>query len=178
MAAMLDCLGHSFPFISPGTEMDVGQALQPGETPLCAAQSTCPAVRRHPQSLPGQGGAPSLPITLSPTHCLPGPQRSKMRRNLGTDVHWETCLPKLHFVTRNQITTCWRGGKLAINILVWILCARHHQLWAFSDEGKMLWYTNKCLSTVLLPHQYNLTKLLPWKQKKTKSRLMMHTWSK
>ncbi|KAI3372363.1 hypothetical protein L3Q82_022859 [Scortum barcoo] len=44
MAVMLDCLGHIFPFISPGTEMDVGQALQPGETPLCAAQNTCPAV--------------------------------------------------------------------------------------------------------------------------------------
>ena len=37
-AVMLDCLGHIFPFISPGTEMDVGQALQPGETPPCAAQ--------------------------------------------------------------------------------------------------------------------------------------------
>jgi len=72
MAVMLDCLGHIFPFISPGTEMDVGQALQPGATPPCAAQNTCPAVRRHPQSLPGQAGAPSLSITLSPTRCLPG----------------------------------------------------------------------------------------------------------
>lgn len=56
--------------------MDVGQVQQPGETPLCAAQNTCPAVRRHLQSLPGQGGAPSLSITLSPTHCLLGTQRS------------------------------------------------------------------------------------------------------
>lgn len=128
MAVMLDCLGHIFPFISPGTEMDVGQALQPGETPLCAAQNTCPAVRRHPQSLPGQGGAPSLSITLSPTHGLLGPRRSKMRRNLGTGVHWEICRSKLHFLTRNQITSCLHGRKLAINILVWILCARHPQL--------------------------------------------------
>lgn len=136
MAVMLDCLGHIFPFISPGTEMDVGQALQPGETPLCAAQNTCPAVRRHPQSLPGQGGAPSLSITLSPTHCLLGPKRARWGGNLGTGVHWEICRPKLHFLTRNQITTCWRGRKLAINILVWILCARHPQLWEFSNEGK------------------------------------------
>lgn len=68
MAVMLDCLGHIFPFISPGTEMDVGQALQPGETPLCAAQNTCPAVRRHPQSLPGQGGR-----TISPHNTFPNP---------------------------------------------------------------------------------------------------------
>lgn len=71
-AVMLDCLGHIFPFISPGTEMDVGQAPQPGEAPLCAARNTCPAVRRHPQSLPGQGGAPSLSITLSTTRRLTG----------------------------------------------------------------------------------------------------------
>ncbi|CAB1414236.1 unnamed protein product [Pleuronectes platessa] len=42
IALMLDCLGPIFPFISPGTEMDVGQALQPGETPPCAARNTCP----------------------------------------------------------------------------------------------------------------------------------------
>lgn len=60
MAVMSDCSGHISPFISPGTEMDVGQALQPGETPLCAAQNTCPAVRWHPQFLPGQGGVSSL----------------------------------------------------------------------------------------------------------------------
>lgn len=135
-AVMLDCLGHVFPFISPGTEMDVGQALQPGETPLCAAQNTCPAVRRHPQSLPGQGGAPSLSITLSPTHCLLGPQRSKMRRNLGTDVHWEICRPKLHFLTRNQITTCWRGGKTGYEYFSMDTVCKHPQQWAFSDEGE------------------------------------------
>lgn len=44
--------------------MDVGQALQPDEIPLCAASNTCPAVRWHPQSLPGQGGAPSLHRTF------------------------------------------------------------------------------------------------------------------
>lgn len=131
MAVMLDCLGHVFPFISPGTKMDVGQALQPGETPLCAAQNTCPAVSWHLQSLPGQGEAPCLP----PSHRLPGPKRSKSRWNLGTSVYWEICHPKLHFLTRNQIRSCWHGRKLAINILVWILCARYPQLWALSDEG-------------------------------------------
>lgn len=79
MAVMLDCLGHIFPFISPGTEMDVGQALQPGETPLCAAQNTCPAVRRHPQSLPGQGGRTISPHNTFPNPLSPGTQRSKMR---------------------------------------------------------------------------------------------------
>lgn len=138
MAAMLDRLGHIFPFISPGTEMDVGQAVQPGETPPCAAQNTCPAVRRHLQSLPGQGGAPSLCITLSPTCCLTGPRRKEMRSNLGTCIHWEICRPKLHFLPRNQITSCWHGGKQTINILVWILSARRPHLWVFSHEG------NKC----------------------------------
>lgn len=159
MAVMLDCLGHVFPFISPGTKMDVGQALQPGETPLCAAQNTCPAVSWHLQSLPGQGEAPCLP----PSHRLPGPKRSKSRWNLGTSVYWEICHPKLHFVTRNQIRSCWHGRKLAINILVWILCARYPQLWALSDEGgenTTLWYTNKYLSSVLLLHQHMTTKLL------------------
>lgn len=53
---------------------------RPGTTallrlPLCAAQNTCPAVCRHPQSLLGQGGAPSLSLT----HCLLRP-RKELRR--------------------------------------------------------------------------------------------------
>ncbi|KAK5871221.1 hypothetical protein PBY51_004113 [Eleginops maclovinus] len=89
MGMMLDCLGHIFPFISPGTEMDVGHALQPGEAPLCAAQNTCPAVSQHPQSLPGQGGAPSLSITLSPSRCLTGHPKEQDEEEPGTDIHWE-----------------------------------------------------------------------------------------
>lgn len=146
MAVMLDCLGHVFPFISPGTKMDVGQALQPGETPLCAAQNTCPAVSWHLQSLPGQGEAPCLPSS----HRLPGPKRSKSRWNLGTSVYWEICHPKLHFLTRNQITSCWHGRKLAINILVWILCARYPQLWALSDEGGEIQHCDTPTSTCLV----------------------------
>lgn len=122
--------------------MDVGQVLQPGETPLCAAQNTCPAVRRHLQSLPGQGGAPSLSITLSPTHCLLGPQRSKMR----TGVHWEICGPKLHFFffTRNKITRCWRGGKLAINISVWVL-------WTPPPVGSIGWREKNIVTHLQMP---------------------------
>lgn len=116
MAVMLDCLGHIFPFISPGTEMDVGQAPQPGETPLCAARNTCPAVRRHPQSLPGQGGAPSLSITLSPSHRLRGPRRSKMRRNLRDRCSQGDPPPKTAF--RNQKSNykllTWRKNRLLI----------------------------------------------------------------
>lgn len=105
-AVMLDCLGHTFPFISPGTEMDVGQALQPGEAPLCAAQNTCPAVRRHPQSLPGQGGAPSLFITLSITHRLQGRWEQDEEEPGGQAFTARCAAPKLHFLTGNQITTC------------------------------------------------------------------------
>lgn len=48
MAMMLDCWGNIFPIISLGTEMDVGQALQPCETSLCAAHNTCPTVHLVP----------------------------------------------------------------------------------------------------------------------------------
>lgn len=107
MAVMLDCFGHIFPFISPGTEMDVGQALQPGEAPLCAARNTCPAVRWHPQSLPGQGGAPSLPITLSSTRCLPGQPKEQDEEEPRDRCSLEDLPPKTAFLkTRNQIITC------------------------------------------------------------------------
>jgi len=93
MAVLLDCSGHIFPFISPGTEMDVGQALQPGETPLCAAQNTCPAVRWHPQSLPGQGGASSL-YNIFPKPLSPG--SPKEQDEAKTYVHRDICHPKQH----------------------------------------------------------------------------------
>lgn len=106
-AVMLDCLGHIFPFISPGTEMDVGQALQPGAAPPCAAPNTCPAVRRHPQSLPGQGGALSLSITFFPQPFVSRePEGARRGGTWGTNVHSKIHRPKLHFLTTNQITTC------------------------------------------------------------------------
>lgn len=147
VGVMLDCLGHIFPFISPGTEMDVGQALQPGEAPMCAAQNTCPAVSRHPQSLPGQGGAPSLYISLSPTQSLLGAQRSRLRRNPGTQGDdWEIRRPKLHFLTRNQITTCWRTEKNSYKYFSMDTVSKTPP--TVRRREKTSWYTNKCVYSV------------------------------
>lgn len=110
--------------------MDVGQVLQPGETPLCAAQNTCPAVRRHLQSLPGQGGAPSLSITLSPTHGLLGPQRSTVFTVRSAAQNCFFFLPKIKL----------QGADMEENWLLIFLygyCGHTH-LCAFSDGGKTI----------------------------------------
>lgn len=87
MAVMLDCLGHILPFISPGTEMDVGQALQPCETPLLRVQLRRPVPLSvdTPQPLPG--GAPSPTMTPKPL----SPKRSRTRSNQGPDVNGVKC---------------------------------------------------------------------------------------
>lgn len=98
--------------------------------PPGAARNTCPSVRLRSQSLPGQEGGPSP----SPSHRPLRTRRSwDEEEPRGPHVYSETGPPKPHFSARNEIASCWRGGKLAINILVWILCARHHRLWAVSQ---------------------------------------------
>lgn len=114
--------------------MDVGQALQPGEAPLCSSEHLSRCASAPPIFTRPRRSTISLSITISPTHCLQGDQRSNMRRNQGTGVHREICRPKLHFLTTNQITSCWHGGKMAINNLMRVLCVRHPLLWPFSDE--------------------------------------------
>lgn len=107
----------------------------PGTAALCrlppgAARNTCPSVRLRSQSLQGQEGASSLSPSHRPLRTWKSWDEQEPR---GPHVCSETGPPKLHFSARNQITSCWRGGKPATNILVWILCAKHHRLWAVSQ---------------------------------------------
>lgn len=106
-AVMLDCLGHIFPFISPGTEMDVGQALQPSVDSPCVQHRT-PVLLCV--------GTPNLYRAKEERHLFPqpivswDPEGAKMRRSPRAHVHWEICRPKTAFLHQksNYYMLTWR----------------------------------------------------------------------